>query len=192
MRAAISAWIVSGIRSEAVSSAGCSTSIRIVSSTKSGLPSVLSSSAARTRGRQLVVEQRVDQLLALVGPSGSSSIAVARSRPPPQPGPDVEQLGPGEAEDHQRRVAHPLGEVLDQLEQRLLGPVDVLEDEHERLRVGELGRPLARGPGDLLRAALALDELEHPGREAEQVGDGVVAAGGAKLLRAPPGSGRRP
>ena len=66
--------------------------------------------------------------------------------------------------------------MLDQLEQRLLGPVDVLEDEHERLRVGELRRPLARRPGDLLLAPLALDRLEHAGREAEQVGDRVVAA----------------
>ena len=52
--------------------------------------------------------------------------------------PYVEQFRPGEAEQQERRLAHPGGEVLDQLEQRLLAPVDVLEDEHERLRLGEL------------------------------------------------------
>ena len=71
--------------------------------------------------------------------------------------------------------------MLDQLEQRLLGPVDVLEDEDQRLRVGELGGPFARRPGDLLGAPLALDEVEHAGGEAEQVGDGVVAALRAQL-----------
>ena len=82
----------------------------------------------------------------------------------------------------QRRARAPTGEVLDQLEQRLLGPVDVLEDQHERLRLGELVGPLARGPGDLLLAALALDRLEHARREPEQVGDGLVAAAVAELL----------
>ena len=66
--------------------------------------------------------------------------------------------------------------MLDQLEERVLAPVDVLEDEDQRLDVGELLRPLARGPGDLLPAALALDRLEHAGREAEEVGDGLVLA----------------
>ena len=89
----------------------------------------------------------------------------------------------------ERRVADPVGEVLDQLEQRLLRPVDVLEDEHERLRVGELAGPLARGPGDLLLAALGLDRLEHARGEAEQVGDGLVLAADAQLLDAPPAAG---
>ena len=99
-------------------------------------------------------------------PSGSSSIAVARDAAAAPARVHVEQLGPREAEDQQRRLAHPAGEVLDQLEQRLLRPVDVLEHEHERLRVGELLRPLARGPRDLLLAALALDRLEHARRRA--------------------------
>ena len=71
--------------------------------------------------------------------------------------------------------------MLDQLEQRLLGPVDVLEDEDQRPRVGQLGGPLARRPGDLLLAALGLDPLEHADGEREQVGNRVVAALGAQL-----------
>ena len=115
------------------------------------------------------------------GASGSSSIAVGADAPAAPARPHVEQLRPREAEDQQRRVLDALGEVLDQLEQRLLGPVDVLEDEDERLRVGELGGPLARRPGDLLLAALGLDRLEHADGEREQVGDRVVAALGAQL-----------
>ena len=76
----------------------------------------------------------------------------------------------------QERRPHPVGEVLDQLEQRLLGPVDVLEDEDDRLRLGELLDERAGGPGDLLRRAVALERLEHARGEAEQVGDGLVLA----------------
>ena len=72
--------------------------------------------------------------------------------------------------------------MLDQLEQRLLAPVHVLEDEHERLRLRELLRPRAGGPGDLLLRALALDGLEHADGEAEQVGDRLVLAARAQLL----------
>ena len=103
----------------------------------------------------------------------------------------VEQLGPREADEQQRRLAHPRGEVLDQLEQRLLAPVHVLEDEHERLRLGELLRPRARGPRDLLLRALAFDRFEHADGEPEQVGDRFVLAVLAELLAAPRRAGRR-
>ena len=92
---------------------------------------------------------------------------------PPRPG--VEELRAGEAEDQQRRP-HPVGEVLDEVDQRLLGPVDVLEEEHERLDVRERLHHLSCGPRDLLRAALALERLQHPGGEAEHVGDGLLLA----------------
>ena len=117
-----------------------------------------------------------------LGPSGSSSIEVARTRPPPQPGADVEQLRPGERDHEQRRLAHPRHQVLDQLEQRLLGPVDVLEDEHERLLQREPLRPFAPGPRDLLLTPLGLHRLQHAGGEAQQVGDRLVLAEFAQLL----------
>ena len=72
--------------------------------------------------------------------------------------------------------------MLEQLEQRLLSPVHVFEDEDERLRLGELLGPRARGPGDLLLRALAFDGLQHADGEAEQVGDRFVLAAGAQLL----------
>src|ERR1700741_5183279 len=72
--------------------------------------------------------------------------------------------------------------MLDQLQQRLLAPVDVLEDEHERLRTGELLGPGADGPCDLLLAPLALDGLEHADREPEKVCNGLVLARLPELL----------
>src|SRR5438445_10372080 len=94
----------------------------------------------------------------------------------------VEQLAARDADEQQRRLADAGREMLDQLEQRLLAPVDVLEHQDERLRLRELLRPRAGGPRDLLLAALAFDGLEHADGETEQVGDLLVFATGPELL----------
>ena len=60
--------------------------------------------------------------------------------------------------------------------------MDVLEEQHERLHVGQLLHQLARSPGDLLRAPLALQRLEQAGSESEQIGDRVVLAAGTELV----------
>ncbi len=60
--------------------------------------------------------------------------------------------------------------------------MQVLEHEHERLRLGVLLRPRARRPGELLLARVALDRREDPGGEPEQVGDGLDLARRAQLL----------
>ena len=66
--------------------------------------------------------------------------------------------------------------MLDQLEQGFLRPVDVLEEQHERLHLGERHHDLARGPRDLLGASLPFERFEHSGGEAEDVGDGLLLA----------------
>ena len=108
-------------------------------------------------------------------------MAVDRTRPPPQPGRTSSRSGSRKAEDEQRRP-HPVREVLDEVEHRLLGPVDVLEEEDERLHVAQRVHDLARGPRDLLRAALALDGFQQARGQADEVGDSVVLAALAKLL----------
>ena len=179
MRAAISACTVSGIRAEAPSP--CSASSRIVSSTKSGLPSVLSRSARLTAsGSSHLLGQRVDELLGL-GERQRAELDRDRTASAATPRRSrLEQLRAGEAHDQHRGVVDPVGEVLDEVEQRLLRPVDVLEAEHERLGLGEVRRPLVRRPGDLLPASLPGHGVEHPGGEAEQIGDRV---GRARLLQ---------
>ena len=80
-----------------------------------------------------VGHQRIHELLALDRTErfeldcGRADAATAPA------GPDVEQLRPRERNQEKRRLAHPRRQMLDQLQERLLGPVDVLEDEHERL-----------------------------------------------------------
>ena len=53
------------------------------------------------------------------------------------------QLRPGRADDQQRHALRPVGQVLEEGEQRGVGPVQILEDEHRR----PVGRePLEEAP----------------------------------------------
>ena len=53
-------------------------------------------------------------------------------------GSDVEELRPGDAEEEDRSGARPVDDVLDEVEHRLLGPVEVVDHEHERPLAGAL------------------------------------------------------
>ena len=133
------------------------------------------------RGIHEVGDDRGHELLAL-GLRKRLELDCGRAHAPSSPrGPHVEQVGARQAEDEQRR-AYPVGEVLDEVEHRLFGPVDVLEEKDERLHVAQRVHHLAGGPRDLLRAALAFDRLEQSSGEPDEVGDGVVLAALAKLL----------
>ena len=60
----------------------------------------------------------------------------------------LEQLRAGDADDQQRSAAGEQHDMLDQVEERLLAPLDVVEDKDERRLLLE---QLAERPGDLLR-----------------------------------------
>ena len=49
----------------------------------------------------------------------------------------VEELGPGGAQDQQRDAVHPIDEVVDEVEQAFVGPVQILEHEHRGPALGE-------------------------------------------------------
>ena len=137
--------------------------------------------AWQRRGRRNLLEQLLDEEEALVL---GQRLELDRCRPhtaAAPAGPRVEKLGPSEAEDEQRRP-NPVGHVLDQVEERLLRPVDVLEEEDERLDVGERLHDVACRPRDLLRAPLALEGFEHTRGEPEDVGDRLLLAARAELL----------
>ena len=88
----------------------------------------------------------------------------ARVAPARAPGrPPLGQLRPGEHDHEQRMAARPVHQVLDEVEQRSVGPLHVLEDEHGRHLVGQ---PLVEEPpGAEEVLALPLSVL----LEAEQV-----------------------
>ncbi len=131
------------------------------------------------RSRELGEELLDEKLALLLG----QRLELDRGRPHPPAAPTgtlLEELWSREADDEERS-ADPVGDVLDQLEQRLLRPVDVLEEEDERLHVGERHHHLARRPRDLLRAALPFERLEHAGRQTEHVRDRLLLAALAEL-----------
>ena len=85
--------------------------------------------------------------------------AALRRRPR---GPLLEQLRAAEAHEQDRRAARERGDVVDQVEQRRLGPVDVVEDDHER--------PV--GARDRARAAAARPTPSPPAWPARRSADG--------------------
>ena len=109
--------------------------------------------ASRERG-----EER-DRLLLRQGLEHERSLGPRR--------PLVEQLGPRDA-DGEDRPGGPLGELLDQVEQRRLCPVHVLEHEQQRALAGERLEEAADGPRALAGGCRALgepDQLEHALRD---------------------------
>jgi hypothetical protein len=94
--------------------------------------------------------------------------------------PGVEQLGPREAQQHERRVAREVGDVLDEREQRRLGPLEVVEDHEQRLRARGVLEGAAGGPERLLA------------RRLRQHGVGVCTRGDEQLVHRPQGVALRP
>ena len=87
---------------------------------------------------------------------------------PRAPGrPLLEELGPRQRDHEQRLVARPLEQVLDEVEQRGICPLHVLEGEDRRVRVGQTLEEQAPGCEKvlpLLRSAFAeREQLREPG-----------------------------
>ena len=98
------------------------------------------------RGQVGRAEQPVDQRAARVRGERRERDAALGQR-----GPDVAQLGPRERHDEHRRVAAPLGEVLDEVEERRLAPVHVVEHDDDRLLAREPLQEAPHRPERLLR-----------------------------------------
>ena len=99
--------------------------------------------------RQIVnVEEPRDERLRLVARQcvQRDRRRVRAAGPPSRP--QLQELGPGDAEKEQRRILGALGETLDDLEDRRLGPLEIVDDDHGgRPRDG--GQVLSGAPADL-------------------------------------------
>ena len=165
-RAASSAWTVLG--SASASTVSSSSRRFTISSANSGLPPERSATCGTTSAVPLPVVGSSASTSSRVSlsVSGSSEIVVALRRPPPQPGRRSSSSSRGQADEQERR-AHPARQVLDQVEHPLVGPVDVLDREHER-----------PPPGDPLddRADGREERLAHPLRVRPRMGEAPRAA----------------
>jgi len=71
----------------------------------------------------------------------------------------LEELRPSRAE-HEHRSLRPLAEVLDQVEQRRLRPMDVLEDRDDGVRAGQRLEQSSYGPEALGRGRGAVGDAD--------------------------------
>ena len=83
--------------------------------------------------------------------------------PPPHVGPEIEQVRSRHAEEKEGYVLRPVGDVLDQIQECRLPPVDVVEHDDERCLAGLRLEESADGPVRLLGTCVHLD--------AEELGD---------------------
>ena len=65
---------------------------------------------------------------------------------------DVEQLGSRDAEQQDRSVARVVRQVVDEVEEGRLRPLEVVEDDDERTRLRQRLEELPHGPERLLAA----------------------------------------
>ena len=102
-------------------------------STNSGFPSAAAAMRSSVPGGSPPCEQRFHEALALALGQRLEQDR-GRVRLPARPaGPDFEKLGPGQAEEQDRRLARPFRDVLDEVEKGGLGPVDVVQHDDERI-----------------------------------------------------------
>ena len=140
-------------------------SISIASiSTNSGLPSAASRMRSRATTGISACPRRLstswDASSPVRGPEqdrGRVHLAAAPARP------NLEQLGARDAQEQDRGdVARPVREMFDQIEERRLRPMDVVEDHHDRSLVRQVLEELPDGPERVLRRA-GLSPPEEPG-----------------------------
>ena len=87
--------------------------------------------------------------------SGASESVGAFSLPPPQPGRRSSSSGRAVQTTSSGTSVDPVDEVVDEVEQAVVRPVEVLEDEHERALLGERLEEAPPGRERLSRAVLA-------------------------------------
>src|SRR5437667_10123135 len=103
--------------------------------------------------------------LIAAGGNGSRCSEAKLRLPAPQPGRFSANSGSRERQDEERVAARPLDEVLEEVEQPLVSPLHVFEDEHDRRLFGEpLEQDAPGGEEVLLVSGRAIFEPEQVGK----------------------------
>ncbi len=152
-RAAMSAWSVAGTARSARSklptslpalpSVPSATSIRMVSTAYRGMPSARAMMVARPApGRPGASASRISPHGLVAKRLEGEAHEGPRSRPPA--GPAFDQLRPSEGHDGQGHAAAPVEQVVDEVEQSGVRPMEVLEQEDDRVRIAAMRSKNAR------------------------------------------------
>jgi hypothetical protein len=140
------------------------------------------------RGHDRLLEQAAQEARdVFIGERREGDSGRVRLAPAPA-GPALEQLRPSGADDKEGRVGHPVDEVIDEVEQIVVGPVEILEHEYQGALLGERLEEAAPGregfvasvPAGIAfpaqpdeRAQVALDPARAR-RVRNQIGDGLA------------------
>ena len=162
-----------------------SASMRTYCSAKSGLPPARSSSVCWSSASCSGWSSKLEISCVVSSSSSGCSEMRGRVRLSAAPGrPSLQQLRPRRPDDHQRRVAKEVDEVVQELEQAVVGPVQVLEDEDGRAALGDgVEEP---SPGGRRRLRRALPAVARRARRAR------AARPRASAPPLPPGRAARP
>ena len=166
------------------SSAPSSMSICSISSRKKGLPSALDRSGRRTPSGTRASPSRFEASCSdSSAESGVSESVVAFCFPAPHDACPARNSGTGGADEQHARVRHPLGEVLDEIEQGGGGPVDVLDHDHGQPSPAERRDVALPAVGEELADSLAVHGRQGRlfAREADRPRDRVEDLGRALL-----------
>ena len=196
-RAASSAWIVGGtasVRELAVAAqppssrrrTPSSISIESSCSTKSGLPSAASTIARARLVREIGAPEEVLERPARRLPRGErlERESSRRSAAPPAPA-QLEQLGPGRADEQDGASATVSTRCSIEVEERRLRPVDVVEDDDERAAGARATRAASRTAQKSSSTGTAASESPIGRGEALDDAAVVVADERRELRRAP-------
>ena len=119
-----------------------STSMRTISSAKSGLPSESRHDALPERFRHAALQETLHGRAVAAAGKGSRNTVRALVRPPPQPGRDSSS-SPRARQSTIDGTLRPARQEIDEGEAAIVGPVDVLDDEDEGVGSGDGGQVAA-------------------------------------------------
>lgn len=123
----------------------------------------------RTRGVVDASDQVLHEPLGFLGRQGLQRDRGRVELPAAPVRPEVQQIRPRHADHQDRRVPAPVGDLIHEVEQAGLSPLQVVQHDDQRLRTGQALQEPADGPSDLLRGErqprLPADELRDPRRD---------------------------
>ena len=168
---------------------------RDISSRKSGLPWRRRGSAPRVPGEPVAGERRERAARPSRRHRAARAARASHSARLRPAGPCVEQLGPRQAEQQERRVRARVGDVLDQVEERRLAPVDVVEDRHQRPLARRRPRAACASPTTISspaspRACLAEQRADRLPRRASAPASSCSCDAAELLARSRPAASR--
>ena len=150
---------------------------------------------ASVHGQLRAADELLDQLVGLGRRKRFERQRLGVGRPAPCRA-EVDQVGAGKAEEEERCVASPVHQMLKEVKQRRLGPVDVLDDERHRPLASPSLECLPDRPEDVFRsgrregrgklvlgARFAEDLDQRPVRDSLAVGQAAAGEDGCLAVQ---------